>query len=241
MADHPYANLLATIRFCAERNGVAEVFLIPLRMLLSPVLIPLLPKRKFAFDGRELDYFHHRYNFTWANERAVEIPVARRYLAAAPGPDILEVGNVLAHYQPVAHEVLDKFEHRPGVLNEDIVTFQPARRYDLVLSVSTFEHIGYDDDEKDPSGRKILAAIANARRLLKPGGRFVLTASPGYNPAFDALVKGNRFGAARCLFLKRTNRLWWAECDEAAALGSAYNRPYSFGNAVVIAEFEPPA
>jgi hypothetical protein len=186
-----------------------------------------------------LALFYHRYNSTWSNERAVEVPIGRHFLSEAAAPDVLEVGNVLSHYQPVTHTILDKFERRPGVLNEDITNWRTERRFNLILSISTFEHIGCDDDPQDASGQRILDAIANCRRLLKPGGRLVITASPGYNPAFDALVKGNRFGAHLCDFLVRRSRLGWVECNEATCMASRYNRPYPFGNGVVIAEFGP--
>ena len=43
-----------------------------------------LGRQNFTFRGREFPYFVHPYNQTWANERAVEIPVAR---AACEGRD----------------------------------------------------------------------------------------------------------------------------------------------------------
>jgi hypothetical protein len=38
------------------------------------LVIPLLPKGEFQFDGKSLPYFRHRYNLAWINERALEIP-----------------------------------------------------------------------------------------------------------------------------------------------------------------------
>jgi len=196
-ATNPYRNYLTIAAAVARQMGPAEVALIPLRMAVSPLLIPFLPRRTFPFRGRQLEQFYHRYNTTWANERVVEVPVGRTLVDEAGGPDVIEIGNVLGHYGPISHQVVDKFEKSAGVLNEDAATWQPPRLCDLVLSISTFEHIGYDDDDKDPSGGKILQAVANCRRWLKPRGRLVLTAAPGYNPAFDALIRDNRIGADR--------------------------------------------
>jgi hypothetical protein len=43
------------------------------------------------------------------------------------GRNVLEVGNVLSHYFPVHHDVLDKYEKAKGVINEDVVEFSPAK------------------------------------------------------------------------------------------------------------------
>ena len=234
---HPYQGLWSRIAFCVRRNGLAEVFLIPLRMGVSPVLIPLLPRREFPFEGRMLAYGYHRYNVTWANERALEIPIARAVIEGIASECLLEVGNVLSHYLPVRHTVLDKFEAGAGVVNEDILSWNPGRSFDLILSVSTYEHIGFDDDDRDPTGARILEAIQRSRGWLNPGGRLVLTAASGYNPAFDALVAGNRFGADRRHFYWRATWGRWEVCDEARYLATHYNRPHAFGNALVVAEF----
>lgn len=239
-ALNPYRNYLTIALAVARQMGPAEVGLIPFRMAVSPLLIPFLPRRTFPFRGRQLEQFYHRYNTTWANERVVEVPVGRALVSEAGGPDVLEIGNVLGHYGPIRHRVLDKFERSPGVINEDAATWTPPGKYDLVLSISTFEHIGYDDDDRDPTGSKILQAIANCRRWLKPSGRLVITAAPGYNPAFDNLVRDGRLGADRLEFFHRASRLRWKACDAGTALAARYHSPYPFGNAVVLAEFNAP-
>jgi len=74
---------------------------------------------KFSFNGKWYYYFHNRYNFTWADERTVEVPIVWDIVRAHRGKRILEVGNVLSHYFPVKHAVLDKYEKFKGVMNED--------------------------------------------------------------------------------------------------------------------------
>lgn len=237
MSQNPYRNLYSMAANCVAKLGFAELFLIPARMAVSPLLIPLLPRRSFQFQGRSYQQFYHRYNVTWSNERAVEIPIARRYLDEVPPERVLEVGNVMSHYQPVRHQVLDKFERRPGVINADITEYRPGRDYDLILSISTFEHIGFDDDPGPGSAQKILAAINHCRQLLASGGRLVLTAAPSYNREFDELFADNRAGASRLGFLFRRSRLTWEESSAATALAAHYHHPYSFGNGVIVAEF----
>src|SRR3954451_22447894 len=76
----------------------------------------------FVVDGRERRLFVHRYNETWRNERAVEVPLVVEALDAHP---VLEVGNVLGHYGHCGHTVVDKYERAPGVLNVDVLDFAP--------------------------------------------------------------------------------------------------------------------
>ena len=132
----------------------------------------------FSLNGEEYRYFSHRYNHAYCNERTVEIPVALRYLKRHVGQRVLEVGNVLRHYVADQHLVVDKFERAPDVLNVDICEYAAPGKFDLVISISTFEHIGFDEERYAKDGcagdetSDILTAIENAKRLLAPGGAF---------------------------------------------------------------------
>ena len=65
----------------------------------------------FLYNQQYFPYFHHRYNVTWLNERCVEIPIIRSVLQAHPGVRLLEVGNVLSHYDiELTHPVVDLYE-----------------------------------------------------------------------------------------------------------------------------------
>ena len=66
--------------------------------------------KTFQFDGREYEYLYHPYNRTWKNERGVEIPIFRELLLNHKGKRVLEVGNVLSHYFPIHHEVVNNYE-----------------------------------------------------------------------------------------------------------------------------------
>ena len=237
MKRHLYNSKIGKAGWFVKRFGLAEVFLKPIRTVFSPVILPFLPRRAFSFHGRELELFYHRYNMTWVSERCVEVPVARFYLEQQKGGRILEVGNVLSHYRAIQHEVLDKFEKGRGVINEDIVAFAPGHQYDFILSISTIEHIGFDDDSAGDSATKILAALASCRRLLKPSGRLVITVPLGYNPQLDALIREGTLGATRQSFLKKIARLEWTPVDQAAALECRYKAPFPYANAILVAEF----
>ena len=126
--------------------------------------------KTFRFDGREYEYLYHPYNRTWKNERGVEIPIFRELLLKHEGKRVLEVGNVLSHYFPIHHEVIDKYEVSSGVINQDIVEFVPQDKYDLIISISTLEHVGWDEQPQKPG--KLLQAIDHLRATcLAPSGR----------------------------------------------------------------------
>src|SRR5581483_2472937 len=150
---------------------------------------------------------------------------------------VLEVGNVLSHYFPVRHDVLDKYEKSPDIINKDITAFKTAKKYDLIIGISTLEHVGWDERPRDPG--KIARAVASMRSLLAPGGRIVLTLPLGYNPHLDRMLdrKQIRFSEAR--YLKRVSRdNRWIETEWAGVRGSRYNSPYPFANALVIGWLE---
>lgn len=235
---HLYNAKLGKVRWFVRRFGGRELILKSLRMVFAPVIIPFLPKGRFQFRGKELAYLLHRYNITWASERGVEVPAVRCYLETA-GEKVLEIGNVLSHYGPIKHEVIDKFEKGDGVINEDIVHFHPGKQYDLIVSISTFEHIGYDDDAAGSSADKMQEAIRASRRLLSRSGKLVITAPIGYNPDLDRLLRQDQLGSAKEIYLKKYGRLDWRECPKQEALQAKYKDPFPYANAIVVAEFGP--
>lgn len=237
MSKHLYNTTLGKVPWFIKRFGAGEVVMKPLRLALAPVIIPLLPKRTFEFRGKRFPCFYHRYNMTWAGERAVEVPIARSYLEQCQGKSILEVGNVLSHYFPIRHEVLDKFEKGTGVINKDILDFKPGKQYALIISISTFEHIGFDDEADEPSDKKIARAIAACWDLLTPDGRLVLTVPLGYNPDLDRMIATGELGATEESYLRRATRLGWEPCRKDEALRCRFKTPYPYANAILVAEF----
>ncbi|MBM3840682.1 MAG: hypothetical protein FJ398_22515 [Verrucomicrobia bacterium] len=237
MSQHLYNSKLSKFVWFANRFGVAEMLRKPMRLLLAPVIIPFLARKKFSFQSSELEYFYHRYNMTWACERCLEVPVGRFYLEQFRKGRVLEVGNVLSHYGPVRHDVLDKFEKGEGVINQDIVDFKPDQPYDLMLSLSTFEHIGFDDEASTPSDQKIRAALAACRTILAAEGKLVITAPIGYNPFLDRLICEQTLGASREFYFVRTEFLAWQPAERTEACQRQYRRPFPYANALLVAEF----
>ena len=191
----------------------------------------------FAFKGRTYRFLVAEYNQTWCNERQVELPVALQALRRAAGPRILEVGNVLTHYSRIRHRVVDKYEKHPAARNEDFLEHAEGP-YDLIVSVSTFEHIGWDEPDHDAT--KFVTALHHARQLLAPGGRLLVTVPLGYNPAVDAFVQQPAPGFTAG-FLRRTGP-GPGQWEEASTVRPS-NHPYGVGcaNASAVAVIEAQA
>lgn len=117
------------------------------------------------------------------------------------GKKILEIGNVISHYYLTNWDILDKFEQSNGIINEDVENFKPQKKYDLIISISTFEHVGYDDDIVDP--RKITRVLNNFKHnCLNKKDMILFTTPIGYNKDFNELIFKNKIKLDAVSFLK---------------------------------------
>ena len=206
----------------------------------------LYPFSRARFDGRTFEllgtpipYVRHHYNRAWRNERCVELGLAYQFLAGMQGRRVLEVGNVLAHYgdvpgyRPSAHDVLDKYEQSPGVINDDIVGFRADPPYDAVISISTLEHVGWDERPREPE--KVLAAYASMRSLIGDDGAMLVTAPLGQNPHLDGFIHEGRFDFPVQTFLRRVNKQNdWREVPRHEVVGAAWGTPFHGTNALFV-------
>lgn len=225
-----------------EKGGVLRAAIAVLRFAKNVVLQRWYSLRPgtFSFQGISHRYFYHRYNRTWLNERTVEVPLARAFLARAGERRVLEVGNVLACYVSISHDVLDKYEKGDGVMNEDVVDFRPRHPYERIISVSTMEHVGWDEAVKDPG--KILRGLQNLiAHALVPGGKLFVTMPLGYNPNVDRSVETGVFPFQERYFLKRVSPRGWREATYEEVRGSKYGSPFDAANAVFVGIFTKPA
>ena len=196
--------------------------------------------RSFTFMGKEYRYFYHPYNKTWSNERTMEIPIVWRILEENRGKSVLEVGNVLSHYFEVSHDIVDKYERSDGVINLDIVDYQPDKRYDLIVSISTLEHIGWDENLREKSdllGKpwKTLQAVDSLKACLAPGGMIVATFPVGYNPQLDRAVDEGKLHFTETHCMKRvTKGNRWVEASWDEIRGSKYGEPFLAANGLLV-------
>lgn len=233
------SSLLGRYRKIIRERGLLfflrSVWTVTGRLLYAWTGLRYRRQRSFLFRGFPYPYFSHRYNFAWDNERTVEVPIILRLLEEYRGKRILEVGNVLSHYLTPTWDVVDKFERAEGVLCADAVTFRPEEPYDLIIAISTLEHVGFDDTLRDPE--LAARAVANLRdHGLKPGGQLVVTVPVGYNPSLDEDLFQGRMGFTGTHFLLRTARYEWREAEAAEVRGKGYGHSYLEAEAVVIAE-----
>lgn len=190
--------------------------------------------QQFLVDGVRHTQLVHPYNRTWRNERAVEVPLAEAFLDRVDGP-VLELGNVLANYGRSGHVVVDKYELKPGVRNVDVVDYRPEERFGAIVALSTLEHVGWDEEARDPA--KIPRAVQHLRHLLLPTGRLLVTCPLSYNPHLDALISADALGADTQAYLVK-HRSVWTQVERASAFAGAGMGRYG-GSALWIAEFPP--
>lgn len=187
-----------------------------------------------------MDYFAHPYHYTWLNERAVEVALALDLLDQHEGVDVLEIGNVLRHYADVAHPVVDKYERSPGVLNADVADLDLGRTFDLIMAISTLEHVGLDEAVADPA--KPARAIERLRAHLRPGGLLWITHPVGYNPTLDEQIRTGDLGLTRLRALRRDDsRNVWREVPVEHVWAARYDRLLYTAHGLVVAELTAPS
>jgi len=155
----------------------------------------------FIFCGEKYHYFYSMYSRPWRNERAVEIPIVWEFIKQCKDKTILELGNVLSHQFDVEHDILDKYEKADGIINEDVVDFKPRKKYDLIVSISTIEHIGWDETPREP--KKVITALENLKNLLAEGGKIIITFGLSQNSELDNFLAKNMLPFDKTYFFKR--------------------------------------
>jgi hypothetical protein len=201
--------------------------------------------RGFAHGERTYPYFLHPYNFTWSNERAVEIPIVWDAVRECAGGRVLELGNVLSHYfpvrnLPVRYEVVDRYERGRRVRNLDVLEVGGGEKYDLIVSISTLEHVGWDEQPRDPE--KIVRAVRHLTdQLASPGGRMVVTMPLGYNPHLDRLLSRGEVPFTRTSYFRRHGPTTWHQAASWEDVADCrYGAPWPAASGLVIGEVQLP-
>ena len=195
---------------------------------------------QFSFGGQSYPYLFHRYKHTWLTERAVEVPIVQALVDRHRSEHVLEVGNVLSHYRPQRHLVVDKYERAPGILNRDALDLDDLAPFDLVVAISTIEHIGRDEEPRDP--RLAIEALRRLEALLAPGGRLVATVPVGYHRQLDDALRTGEVALTRGAALRREALGGhWTEVAPQEVWGTPYDFLLYSARAVFFAEIERPA
>ena len=210
-----------------------------------------LSPKTFRYQGKNLEYFDHPHHETYLCERRIEIPIGLDFLTKFKGKKVLEVGNVLSYYYPpgitnMVWDIVDKYEVVPehGVINEDILTFKPTgEKYDAVLSLSTMEHVGFEQEypgERNDFRKGIEATKNLQENCLKKGGWLMITFPWGYNATFVMGVLDGELGFQTIHFMKRiTSDNQWRQVGDRESFNNIhYNYPFYAGCGLIIAYYE---
>ena len=193
------------------------------------------PFKTFTFLNKKYKYFHHYINVTWRNERSVEIPIIWELVNQFQSKNILEVGNVLSNYYDVHHFILDKYDRTKGIIKQDAIDYQPKQKFDLIVSISTLEHVGWDETPKDH--QKAIKAINHLKKLLTPKGKMVVTLPISYHPEIDKLVTQKKKVFTHQYYLKRIGKYVWRQATKKEVSRTQYNHPYCNANGLIIGIF----
>ncbi len=208
-----------------------------LKTMISLFLIKMnhiLLNRYFYFRSTKLKY-RIFLRIPFIGERVIEIPLGIYFVSHGDIPSVntfLEVGNVLSHYYDYEHVTVDKYEHEKNVMNIDIVDYNPLNKFSRILSISTIEHIGLDEEIKEYG--KAEKAIIKLLSLLTDNGKLLITVPIGSNPEIDEIVKNNKYNF-QIYFMKRIN--WfntWVETTMEDAFKYKYGELYPAANSLAI-------
>jgi hypothetical protein len=204
-------------------------------LVRATLVLPFLKAfdhRTFFFQGRRYRYFYRAYNFTWRDERAVEVPIVWGFVQQYPPEKFLEVGNVFSHYFKLRHDIVDKYEICKGVSNIDIVDFQSSKKYDLIVCVSTLEHVGFDEPVKEPD--KIERVVAKIRSLLSEKGTAIFTVPLGHNPTLDKAIEERSLFDEQFYMKRLSQRNAWEQRQWDEVKGTKYGSPFNAANSIVV-------
>ena len=191
-------------------------------------LVAAMPRERVNALGTTFALHYDLRRWTWRTERCVEIALGRHAIASRSPTNVLEVGNVLPLYGVTRHVVLDKYERGAGVLNIDIVDYHPGRRFGLAVSLSTLEHVGWDEEPRDPG-----KAAGALQRLGAMADDLLVTIPVGVHREFEEAFVNGPFDHVQ-LLVRTSRRAHWASRPLAARHGVRYGAPYPCGNGILI-------
>src|SRR5919199_2850055 len=241
-----YSQLLSEAKEAYQKKGLYHVFHTGLTMIVEYMWLWYFKRfgssYTFEFQGITYHYFFHprieKVGPSWKNERVVALPIVweavKRYQQQKKR--ILEVGNVLSYVFKVDHDILDKYEITDGVINEDVVDFNPGKQYDLIVSILVLEHVGWSEIPEDPM--KIIRAIQNLKRLLAPGGQILAIVGLGYNPHMDNLLSKGILRFDKQYYLTRTSGYKWQEVDRVDPKDAKYDHSNATATGILVGIIE---
>lgn len=157
------------------------------------------------------------------SERTLELDIIKPIVLSGAYNSILEIGNVTHNWFNHEHDVVDLYEKFGNIINEDIRYYRPNKIYNLIFSISSFEHI-LDDNFKYP----VIDALINTISLLSINGLFVMTILVNYNKDMDLIL--DNITIFRQDYYKRITDEDWEMCDRKRLDGGVYCVPFHGAN-----------
>jgi len=221
------------VKILSDFNNI-QLFLNNFNDFWTKFFILFKSSRTFKFNGKKYNYTYRMYSITWNNERSVELPIIWDIVKKYNFHKVLEVGNVLSHFYNVKHDIVDKYEKTEGVINQDVVDFKPLKKYDLIVAISTLEHVGWDETPREPL--KIFRAIENLKSLITENGKIIITLPKGHSPVLDNLLSENKLKFSEQYFLKRISRNnKWKQTNWKKISKTVYGYPIRYSaNGIII-------
>jgi len=236
-------NLFSRVKYVYKRDGFnhlirSSVLYVIAMCFTSPFYNTFRSSETFQFQGNQYHYLFHPYCTTWKNERCAIVPIACEMVKKYQEQNkrILEVGNVISHIYHFNHDVLDKYEIVGDIINEDVVDFKPSKEYDLIFSIITLQHVGWNESPRDP--KKILKAIENLRKILAPHGQIIIFHGLGENKQMDEFLKNGTLKFDKEFYLMKISNYRWKEVnwDDVKNLEYDYSTPTANGVVIGIIE-----
>ena len=190
--------------------------------------------KTFIFDGVTLNYFYHKYNVTYENERIIVIPIILYLIKKYGINTYTELGNVLSYYKLQSKSIIDKYDNSKDIIKEDITYYKPISKFKNIISISTLEHIGWDESERNYC--KITPTFINIfNNVLDKNGYFIFSFPIGYNPYLDSYLNNNLEKFIEIYSFIRINKSnEWRNVKYDKTRNSKFGTPFKNANELII-------
>jgi SAM-dependent methyltransferase len=122
--------------------------------------------------------------------------------------------------------VIDKYEIFPGVINKDIEDIYLNDKFDLIISISTIEHIGLDDCPIDPE--KVIRTLKKLKtKFLKKNGIILVSFPVNYNEKISEMINKNKISNFEIFCFRKINEKYnlWKEVDYKEVKENKHSQP----------------